>query len=87
MHHLSLFANHLSFSSQHIFGNPTVTIEDWKDFFRKVEMVKTCVLSGSGDPAAKGMFSVDTSTWQAGAAPLLMLQRSAGSKVQSPLTN
>ena len=44
------------------------------------------VLPGRGDPAAKGMFAVDTSTWQAGAA-LLMLQRSAGSKVQSPLTN
>ena len=55
MHHLSLFANHLSFSSQHIFANPTVTIEGWKDFFRKVEMVK-CVLPGRGDPAAKGMF-------------------------------
>ena len=35
VHHLSLFANHLSFSSQHIFANPTVTIEGWKDFLEK----------------------------------------------------
>ena len=54
VHHLSLFANHLSFSSQHIFANPTVTIEGWKDFL-EVEMVMS-VLPGSGDPAAKGMF-------------------------------
>ena len=83
VHHLSLFANH---NSPHniFFANPMVTIEGWKYFLEKWRWLWVCCLVVVTLPQRECL--VDTSTWQAGAA-LLMLQRSAGSKVQSSLTN